>query len=378
MLSALDETLMHQGPLPFSLAMVSDHRFYDRYVVSGFRSDGQAGIVTGMSVYKNLNVMDGYALTQVDASRQRNMRFSRPLHPITEPLRLGPLRTEFPEPFKTLRFICEPNEHGDCFDLTFRGFLDAHLESHHFGRIDGRLHTDYWRFSQVGWLDGTARIDGRTHAVEKWFSWRDHSWGVRPGVGGFEPFTGTRAGGGLPSSIRAGGRGILVMYLGFATDHYGGMIQLQEDENGKRLYIDGRVGGVDEGSAQVTDVEHEFHFIPGTRLFDRMSLQVTTADDRRWDIDVESIGRAWAFKGAGYDSGFNDQRGMGVWRGDALTVETDQYDLSHVEEVLLADGSRARPRHREQPVRVKVRGETGQGHFPIIVIGRNARYGLDA
>ena len=54
MLSALDETLMHQGPLPFSLAMVIDHRFYDRYVVSGFRSDGQAGIVTGMSVYKNL------------------------------------------------------------------------------------------------------------------------------------------------------------------------------------------------------------------------------------------------------------------------------------------------------------------------------------
>jgi len=229
----------------------------------------------------------------------------------------------------------------------------------------------------VGWLDGTAQIDGHPHAVEKWFSWRDHSWGVRPGVGGFEPFTGTRAGGGLPSSIRAGGRGILVMYLGFATDHYGGMIQLQEDEDGKRLYIDGRIGTADSASSEVTDVQHEFNFIPGTRLFDRLKLQVTTADRRRWDIDVESIGRAWVFKGAGYDSGFNDERGMGVWRGDALTVETDQYDLSHVEEVLLSDGRRWRPRHREQPVRVTVSGETGQGHFPIIVIGRNARYGLE-
>jgi hypothetical protein len=108
-----------------------------------------------------------------------------------------------------------------------------------------------------------------------------------------------------------------------------------------------------------------------------LKLQITTADRRRWDIDVESIGRAWVFKGAGYDSGFNDERGMGVWRGDALTVETDQYDLSDVEEVLVSGGRRWRPRHREQPVRVTVGGETGQGHFPIIVIGRNARYGLE-
>jgi hypothetical protein len=92
---------------------------------------------------------------------------------------------------------------------------------------------------------------------------------------------------------------------------------------------------------------------------------------------VESIGRAWAFKGAGYDSGFHDERGMGAWRGDGLSVETDQYDLSDVEEVVMSDGRRSRPRHREQPVRVSVNGETGQGHFPIIVIGRNARYGID-
>jgi len=88
-------------------------------------------------------------------------------------------------------------------------------------RVDGRLHTDYWRFSQVGWTNGAALIDGKQYEVNRWFSWRDHSWGVRPGVGGFEPFTGTKAGAGLPSSIRAAGLGILVIYLGFATDNYG-------------------------------------------------------------------------------------------------------------------------------------------------------------
>ena len=189
-----------------------------------------------MGVYKNLNVTDGFALTQ--SARAGSAICASRNDCIPLPSRCGSDRCE--RNFRAFQdaalWFVSPNEHGDSFDLTFRGFLDAHLESHHFGRTDGRVHTDYWRFSQVGWLDGTAQIDGRTHAVEKWFSWRDHSWGVRPGVGGFEPFTGTRAGGGLPSSIRAGGRGMLVMYLGFATDDYAGMIQLQEDEDGKRLY----------------------------------------------------------------------------------------------------------------------------------------------
>src|SRR4029077_17477399 len=99
--------------------------------------------------------------------------------------------------------------------------------------------------------DGAAQIDGHSHAVDKWFSWRDHSWGVRPGVGGFEPFTGTKAGAGLPSSIRAAGLGILVIYLGFATDNYGGVFQLQEDENGKQLYLNGSVGSSDGRVAEI-------------------------------------------------------------------------------------------------------------------------------
>jgi hypothetical protein len=107
-----------------------------------------------------------------------------------------------------------------------------------------------------------------------------------------------------------------------------------------------------------------------------MQLRLTTSDSVKWDIDVEAIGRAWVFKGLGYDSGFNDENGMGVWRGDALTVEADSYDISDTEEVLMPDGRRLRPRHREQPVRVKINGEVGQGHFPIIAIGRNKRYGL--
>jgi len=374
MLTGLDETLLHQGPL-LDAALVSDHRFYDRYVFTAVRPDGQIGIVTGMAVYKYLNVMEGYVATQVAGARQRNMRLSRPLRPIASGRELGPLRTEFTEPFKTLRFLCNRSERGDSFDLTFHAFLAPHLEAHHFGRVDGRVHTDYSRFSQVGWTSGAALVDGKAYEVDRWFSWRDHSWGLRPGVGGFEPFTGTRAGSGLPSSIRAGGRGILVIYLGFATDSYGGVFQLQEDENGGRLYLDGSIG-TRAGTREIVDAEHEISFIPGTRLFDRTQLRLTASDGVKWDIDVEALGRAWVFKGLGYDGGFNDEKGMGVWRSDALTVETDTYDISHAEEVVMPDGRRLRPRHREQPVTVSLNGEVGQGHFPIIAIGPNKRYGL--
>jgi hypothetical protein len=377
MLMHLDETLFHQGSLPFTQALPTDHRFYDRYVFTTMHPDGNVGLFEGMAVYKNLNVMEGYFATQVDCARQRNLRFSKPLHPISDGHRIGPLRTEFSEPFNTIRFICERNEHGDSFDLTFKACLPPHLERHHFGRADGRVHTDYWRFSQVGWTDGSLMVDGKAYTARHWFGWRDHSWGVRPGVGGFEPFTGTRAGGGLPSSIRAGGLGILVMYLGFATDSFGGAFQLQEDENGRELYLDGSIGTVDGGVQEVIHVEHEISFVPGTRLFDHMRLHLLTQDRRQWDIDVESIGRAWVLRGLGYDSGFADGKGHGVWRGDGLTVEADGYDVSDTEAVVMPNGERLRPRHREQPVRVHVNGETGQGHFPIIVIGRNARYGLE-
>lgn len=212
-LISYDESLYHQVPKPFGESGFTDHRFYDRYSYTLYSPDGNVGLLSGLAVYKNLNVMDGFAATQVDSKWQRNMRFSRPLHPIVEPLQLGPMRTEFPpEPFKVTRMICEPNEYGDAFDLTFRPVF-TRSENPHYGEANGRVHQDYRRFSQVGWTSGSIVVDGNEHQFDRWFGWRDHSWGVRPpGVGGFEPFTGQKARGGIPSSSRAGGLGILLVY----------------------------------------------------------------------------------------------------------------------------------------------------------------------
>lgn len=375
MLTSLDESLFHQSSRLFAEAAVSDHRFYDRYTYTLLAPEGEAALLTGMAVYKNLNVLDGFISTQSGAAVQRNVRLSRPLRPIVEPLNLGPLRTEFLEPFKVTRLIAEPNEFGDAYDLTFRPVF-TRLEHPHYGEADGRVHTDYRRFSQVGWTSGTLVVDGQEHTFDRWFGWRDHSWGVRPGVGGFEPFTGTRARGGIPSSARAGGLGILLAYCGFATESYSGFYFSIEDETGKRLYVDGAIRRNDGEPSELVGGSHTINFHPGTHVFDSMKIQAETADGEVWDLDVEAIGRPWVYRGTGYDHGWNDRKGLGVWRGDDLTVETDVYDVSHPEDVVLPGGEVIRPVHREQPVRVTVRGEVGNGHSPMMVVGPNQVYGL--
>ena len=80
------------------------------------------------------------------------------------------------------------------------------------------------------------------------------------------------------------------------------------------------------------------------------------------------------YKGGGYDSGFIDERGLGLHRG--VIEEHDVYDVSHAEDVVLEDGRVIRPWHREATCTLTVNGESGLGHFPIISTGEIKRYGL--
>src|SRR5690606_5784388 len=153
-----DETLFHQAPLPFELAATSDHRFFDRYMNSMFAPDGSAGVMVGMGVYKNMNVVDGFAVVQRGSEVQHNLRVTRALRPLIE-TSVGPFRIEIVEPLRSLRYILDAgSDYPHNFDLTFRALLPPHLEEPHFGRIDGRLATDYLRYAQVGSASGVINI----------------------------------------------------------------------------------------------------------------------------------------------------------------------------------------------------------------------------
>jgi hypothetical protein len=298
---------------------------------------------------------------------------------MTEGLEIGPLQVDILEPLQKLHIRLDPGEaYRTSFDLLWEGMYPAREEGHHFNRRRGRIYQDYIRFDQVGKANGRLLIDGEEIHAGEWCAFRDHSWGVRPGVGGFEPKTGGKKPDRLGASTATIRKDTIFIWLAFRAEGVGGQLQMMEDGDGKRLNIDGHIAfpeGSGKQELKVVDLEHEISFIPGTRVYDKANLAVTTHDGARWEIKAEAVGRAWVFKGTGYDSGYDDELGLGAYRGEEL-MEADVYDISHPEDVVLPDGRVIRPVHREQPVKLTVNGEPGYGYMPIMSSGVVKRYGL--
>lgn len=381
MLTGLDESLLHQTPLTFEHAAISDHRFFDRIILGCFHPDGVAAFIMGMGVYKNMNVIDGFVMAQSHSRRQFNVRFSKSLRPLVfdTGAGIGPLQFSVVEPLKQVRVSLAQGDYPISMDVQFSAVLPARLEAPHVGRLDGRLHTDYLRYHQLGEARGWVNIDGERFEIAQWFAWRDHSWGIRPFVGGFEPMTGTQTGSGLPSALRSGTKDIMVVHAGFWNGREGGGIQFIEDGSGRRLYTDGVVGGsggAEREQMEVGAIEHEFKFYPGARVFERMDLSLTLKNGEQWRVETQSVGRPWVYRGGGYDRGFADGKGHGVWRSEQLMIEQDVYDISDVEAVVMPDGSVQRPSHREQFSRAIVNGVPGFSYTPCIVIGSHPRFGI--
>lgn len=365
MLTSLDETLQHQTPEPFGHVVSSDHRFFDRNWFGCFSPDGRAGVITGLGAYANMNTLDGFAAVQLDG-KQHNVRASRPLRPRLGDLRVGPIVHDVVEPLWRHRLALDPNGPGAAsFDLTWEGVAPAHLEPRHVDRLDGRLFQDYHRFDQVGTVSGWVQVGNERIEADHWFGARDHSWGIRRGVGGFEPFTGS-----MPPEIH----GMLFIWMEFAAEGITGHVQLHEDGAGRRQSLEGFILIDGRQPVGITDAAHDVRFRSMMRAYEHLHLDVACDDGTAWQIDAEPVLTAWAYKGTGYDSGFDDGKGLGAFRGEI--VEHDVYDVSHPEDVVLPDGTTIRPMHREQGARITINGKAGFAHLPVMAIGRIERYGL--
>jgi hypothetical protein len=185
-------------------------------------------------------------------------------------------------------------------------------------------------------------------------------------VGGFEPTSG---------ELDSAG-GYLAVYFWFLTEEAGGFIQTQEDGEGTLKYMHGTIDSrLGKPSLQVVNLKHEIEFVKDARVYRAVRFQITTDDGKIWDAEVEPLGRGWVFKGSGYNGGYNDQRGLGFFRGENLE-EKDVYAITHPEDVVLPDGQTIRPLHREQFGRVRFNGKPGQAHCVIQNTGSHRRYGL--
>jgi len=371
MLTKLDETLRHQTADTFDHAYTSDHRFYDRYWFGAYDPEGRMHFVCGMGRYMNMNVLDGFIAIQKPKSgggvEQYNYRVSRALRLDPDSTKVGPLSIEILEPYERIRLLFERGEFPVDCDLEWTAFLPPSEEKPHFNRVDGRVFQNYHRYTQAGNVSGTIGLGDERFAVQNWWGGRDHSWGVRSQVGGYEPV----AGAGTEQMLALAG--YVFYWTTFHTDKLGGYIQLQFLGNGRKLFVDGEIGWPESGRiAKVVDGDIEAQMHEGTRIYSHLRTKLKLSDGTQLEIDHTPISGYWSMDGTGYDWGWNDGKGLGFHRGPYVS-EHEVFDISHPEKVIRPDGSTHTPSHREAPVRLEVTGDgspqRGMGHQVFVLAG---------
>lgn len=261
----LDETLLHQTAFPMRHAATSDVRFFDRYWLSAVDPAGSAALIAGIGCYKNTGSCDGYVAMQA-GSRQYNARFARPLDDDRDAMTVGDVRIVVAEPFRTIRLTVDPVSSPLAADLTWTSSFPVHLEPHHFDAPAGRTMQDMTRYDQVGrwhgWIDyGEGRVE-----VDDWWGARDHSWGVRPGVGGFEKSHGDPS---MTADMPTAPRQAMLHVVLFAEAGETFLaLQYRENADGKRLALDGELVDRDGTRRRVGDLVLDIEFVvePGKAL----------------------------------------------------------------------------------------------------------------
>lgn len=370
-LHPLDETLMHQAPWPFHYASISDHRFFDRYWFIGVDPAGTASFVSGLAFYKNMGVCDGFFCV-LENARQHNSRFSRSLAPDTVRTQVGGLSVEVVEPFRELHILLDGSTTPMTADLAYTAELDPACEAHYVDSRGGRVGQEITRYHQPGrwngWLDhGDGRIE-----VRNWWGTRDHSWGVRPGVGGFDRSVADprAAASSTPTSSSDA-----MMHVAMVIDLDDGYVSVQrrEDRDGRPTFDDAEVVLRDGRHVRVVVQEVEVHFTPGTRQYEQLQMRLARSDGRTHEVVVEPLLEAWAYAGTGYDGGYADGKGLGAWRGEKS--EHDVY-VHHGPEDVRLDGAPTATGHREQLVRATVDGHSSVGYCAVMTRGALPRHGL--
>ncbi|MET0987904.1 MAG: hypothetical protein ABW034_21100 [Steroidobacteraceae bacterium] len=363
MLTPQDESLLHQAALPFSQTTTTDHRFYDRVFFAVFDPAGAASVMMGMGLYKNMNVIDAFSCV-VRNGKQYNIRASRPLRPDLS-TSVGPIRFEVLEAYKSLRFSVAPGDYDVALDLTWSSDIMPFLEERwegNFKVVNGRVATDTQRFDGIGRWNGWIQVGRERLEVKDWCGGRDHSWGTRGGVGGFEPVNG---------ESHAPKEGWFLGYFvyGDGKDMAGYTLWTEDGQRNFRSF-EGTLRwreALGKPDLRLVSVDREIVFPPDRRQFKSAHLTLRGADGSTWKLDCDTPIPGTILKGyGGHGEGFKDKKGFGVYRGNL--VEHDVYDLSSPDMVGLPV---------EQPLIIKLNGKPGYyGWGTILAIGELKQYGL--
>jgi hypothetical protein len=366
-ISPMDEYLAHQTSDTFDHVATSDRNFYDRCYFNCHACSDELFLVTGLGQYPNLGVTDAF-VTVSHADTHHVVRASRELGSNRLDTSVGPLRVQVLDGLMRVRVICEPNEWGVAFDMTFTGTVPAIEEPKTFRREHGRVTSDVSRFAQVGVWEGALSVAGRDYTVtpERWKGARDRSWGVRP-VGEAEP-PGIRA-----KAFLTGTHGFFHQWLPMQFDDFVIKVQFDETFDGTRTQEESvKVHNLGSGRADepMGRPAIDITYVPGTREIERAVVTLTKPDGETRTITSTPLRTVYLKAGTGYMP--HDGWGHGYYHGP-LTLEGLRFDLSTPEARAQYSGL------NETLARFELdTGEVGYGLHENMVVGTYLPHGFDS
>jgi hypothetical protein len=368
-----DEGLNHQTVDTFAVVSESDYAWTEKIWVSIAKADGSVQANFGLGKYQNRGVIDGFG--GVSRGREQwTVRGSRELKSDAESTAIGPIAYEIVDPLNAVRVRLERNDVLPIsFDLTLRGVTPPFFEDRNLVRnpTTNRTDVNVVRYHQGGWATGTISVDGDRIELtgEDGFGFRDHSWGVRQGVG--DDLTDLPA---PPAAARshAGRRGMMKWTPAFFRrpdgSYYETAIFLTGGAwNYASAYVNDASGRQDRVRSAVPHMEYDGR----TRFVQRGQLQLVMESGEERTIEVEAPGESGFFlKTVGYGDwkGHKHGRWMGPLHLDGEHIP-DCWDDEHLN--LLGQ-------FRDTPIRVREGNAVGYGIMESIVTGEWPEFGLTA
>jgi hypothetical protein len=269
--------------------------FFDRFVFNLHPTDAVVpSVILGLGLHPARDVVDGFAIVST-AVEQRNVRYSTRLS-ASAPGTCGPFRYEVVEPNEVWRLALAANPTALAFDLVWQARTPAW-----WGDITvtnpSRERTSFSHLFQSGWVSGTLSLDGVEQRVDRWYSQRDRSRGVR---------------------TLAGGQGLHIWYQAQFPDRSVGFI-LVEARDGRRILLEGAVMHTDGGLDEIVDVVHDLRF-------DDLDLRsgtllVTAASGATYRIGTDATAGGGFMAGGGYGGHHGTDLGVDHLESDVYLLD---------------------------------------------------------
>lgn len=369
-----DEQFCHQIMDSFACVGSTDLAWTEKVCAMAMARDGSLQLGFGLGKYTNRNVMDCYAGVS-RGKEQITVRASRQLAPNPNLTVIGPVRYEVVEPLKKVRFILEPNDvQPIAFDCLFEAKVPARFEDRTHIRQGYRIMSELVRYHQTGVASGWIDVDGIRAEItpDTWVSTRDHSWGVRYGVGrplaDVEP-VGDGIGGNYeffwsPTYMERPDGSHYALFLNYA---------LVESPRSTTKTVMSAVEHPDGRLERIVDIEPELDYDPINRRFKGGRIVCKMADGSVRPMAVEVLSDTGFHLGGGLYFGF-DGHYHGGWRGELHA------DGERIPDCTTLESSKRLHQIRDTVVRITdpVGGGTGWGNWQPVMVGANARLGLKA